>query len=47
MVKIDTHIRNTVLLAMLVVVSLIISVDLVFALAEEIADTEVDSDVTC
>jgi lipopolysaccharide export system permease protein len=40
MVKIDTHIRNTVLLAMLVVVSLIISVDLVFALAEEIADTD-------
>jgi lipopolysaccharide export system permease protein len=39
MVKIDNHIRNTVLLAMLVVVSLIISVDLVFALAEEISDT--------
>ena len=40
MVMIDKHIRNTVLLAMLVVVSLIISVDLVFALAEEIADTD-------
>lgn len=40
MEKIDIHIRNTVLLAMLVVVSLIISVDLVFALAEEIADTD-------
>ncbi|MEX0962448.1 MAG: LPS export ABC transporter permease LptG [Pseudohongiellaceae bacterium] len=40
MVKIDTHIRNTVLLSMLVVVSLIISVDLVFSLAEEIADTD-------
>ncbi len=38
--KIDKHIRNTVLLAMLVVVSLIVSVDLVFALAEEIADTD-------
>lgn len=40
MQKIDTHVRNTVLLAMLVVVSLIISVDLVFSLAEEIADTD-------
>tara|TARA_B110000858_G_scaffold123333_1_gene140642 strand:- start:30190 stop:31266 length:1077 start_codon:yes stop_codon:yes gene_type:complete len=40
MVTIDKHIRNTVLLAMLVVVSLIISVDLVFTLAEEIADTD-------
>ncbi|MBL4581534.1 MAG: LPS export ABC transporter permease LptG [Gammaproteobacteria bacterium] len=40
MVKIDKHIRNTVLLAMLVVVSLIISIDLIFALAEEIADTD-------
>ncbi|GJM14269.1 MAG: LPS export ABC transporter permease LptG [Pseudohongiella sp.] len=40
MLKLDRHIRNTVLLAMLVVVSLIISVDLVFALAEEIADTD-------
>ena len=40
MAKIDNHIRNTVLLAMLVVVSLIISVDLVFALAEEISDTD-------
>lgn len=40
MQKIDTHIRNTVLLAMLVVVSLIISVDIVFALAEEVADTD-------
>lgn len=40
MQKIDTHIRNTVLLSMLVVVSLIISVDLVFALAEEISDTD-------
>ena len=38
--KIDTHIRNTVLMAMLVVVSLIISVDLVFTLAEELADTD-------
>ncbi len=40
MEKLDIHIRNTVLLAMLVVVSLIISVDLVFTLAEEIADTD-------
>lgn len=40
MVMLDKHIRNTVLLAMLVVVSLIISVDLVFTLAEEIADTD-------
>jgi lipopolysaccharide export system permease protein len=40
MEKIDAHIRNTVLLSMLVVVSLIISVDLVFSLAEEIADTD-------
>lgn len=38
--KIDSHIRNTVLMAMLVVVSLIISVDLVFTLAEELADTD-------
>ena len=37
MVKIDKHIRNTVLLAMLVVVMLISSVDVVFALADEIA----------
>lgn len=40
MEKIDVHIRNTVLLAMLVVVSLIMSVDLVFSLAEEIGDTD-------
>ncbi len=39
MQKIDSHIRNTVLLAMLVVVSLTISLDLVFALADEVADT--------
>ncbi len=38
--KIDTHIRHTVLLSMLVVVSLIVSVDVVFSLAEEIADTD-------
>ena len=40
MVKIDKHIRNTVLLAMLVVVMLISSVDVVFALADEIGDTD-------
>ncbi len=38
--KIDSHIGNTVLLAMLVVVALIVSVDLVFSVAEEIADTD-------
>jgi len=38
--KIDSHIRKTVLLSMLVVVSLITSVDLVFTLAEEIASTD-------
>jgi len=42
MEKIDAHIRNTVLLSMLVVVSLIISVDLVFSLAEELAATDED-----
>ncbi len=40
MEKIDKHIRNTVLLAMLVVISLTISLDLVFALADEVADTD-------
>lgn len=39
MTKIDKHIRNTVLLSMLVVVALIVSVDLVFSLVEEVADT--------
>ncbi len=37
---IDRHIRNTVLLSMLVVILLIVSVDLVFALAEELGDTD-------
>lgn len=40
MQKIDAHIRNTVLMAMVVVVSLTISLDLVFALADEVADTD-------
>ena len=40
MEKIDSHIRSTVLLAMLVVVGLTISLDLVFALADEVADTD-------
>ena len=38
--KLDRHIRNSVLLSMLVVVSLIASVDLVFTLAEELGDTD-------
>jgi len=40
MSKIDNHIRHSILLSMLVVVSLITSVDLVFTLAEEIANTD-------
>ncbi len=40
MTRIDSHIRNTVLLAMAVVISLIVSVDLVFALAEELGNTD-------
>lgn len=37
--KIDHHIRNTVLLSMLVVVALIVTVDLVFTLADEMSNT--------
>lgn len=40
MKKIDRHIRSTVLLAMLVVIALVGSVNLVFALADELADAE-------
>lgn len=39
MTKIDSHIRNTVLFSVLVLVSLVTVVDLVFSLAEEISDT--------
>ena len=38
--KLDKHIRNTVLMSMLVVVSLITTVDLVFTLADQMADTD-------
>lgn len=40
MKKIDTHIRNTVLLSMLVVISLIASLDFVFSLADQLSDTD-------
>jgi lipopolysaccharide export system permease protein len=40
MSKLDKHIRNTVLMSMLVVVSLIATVDLVFTLADQMADTD-------
>ncbi len=39
MKRIDRHVQKTVLLAMLVVMALTTSVDLVFALAEELGDT--------
>ncbi len=42
MTRIDSHIRNTVLLSMAVVISLIVSLDLVFALAEELGSTDED-----
>jgi len=38
--RIDRHVQKTVLLAMLVVMALTTSVDLVFALAEELGDTD-------
>ena len=40
MKRIDRHVQKTVLLAMLVVMALTTSVDLVFALAEELGDTD-------
>ncbi|MGI9250649.1 MAG: LPS export ABC transporter permease LptG [Pseudohongiellaceae bacterium] len=38
--KLDSHIRNTVLLAMVVVITLILSLELVFRLVEEFADMD-------
>ncbi|MEQ8955640.1 MAG: LPS export ABC transporter permease LptG [Gammaproteobacteria bacterium] len=38
--RLDRHIRNTVLRAMLIVVALVIVVDIVFSLADELADTD-------
>jgi len=40
MTRIDRHIQNTVLLSVLVVMALTASVDMVFALAEELGDTK-------
>lgn len=40
MKKLDHHIRNTVLLSMLVVISLIVSVDMVFSLSDEMSSTD-------
>ena len=40
MTLIDSYIRKRVLLAMLVVISLVLSIDVVFALVEELGDSE-------
>ncbi|MDD9891839.1 MAG: LPS export ABC transporter permease LptG [Gammaproteobacteria bacterium] len=40
MIQLDRHIRNTVLLSMLVVIALITSLDLIFSLLDQIADTD-------
>lgn len=38
--QLDSHIRNTVLLSMLVVIALIATLDLIFSLLDQIADTD-------
>ena len=45
MTKLDQHIRNTVLLSMLVVVALIMTVDLVFTVSEELSNIDGDYSV--
>lgn len=40
MIQLDRHIRNTVLLAMLVVISLIATLDFIFSLLDQLADTD-------
>ncbi len=45
MIQLDRHIRNTVLVSMLVAIAIITMVDLVFSLADEMADTDANYSV--
>ena len=47
MTLIDSYIRKRVLLAMLVVISLVLSIDVVFALVEELGDSEKIGRASC
>ncbi|NKB32286.1 MAG: LPS export ABC transporter permease LptG [Pseudomonadales bacterium] len=46
MIQLDRHIRNTVLLSMFVVIALIATLDLIFSLLDQIADTDENYSMT-